>query len=89
MDHQSRPRFSLAASLVRLSVRRRLMPRDMAEWRAMLENLDALGEMRESVRCGRNRGMKRLNLPVDLSQTKQVNCYEEFELDLLEISVLE
>jgi hypothetical protein len=44
MDHQSRPRVSLAASLVRSSVRRRLIPRDRAERRAMLENLDALGE---------------------------------------------
>lgn len=43
MDHQRRPRLSLAASLVRSSVRRRLMPRDRAERRAMLENLDALG----------------------------------------------
>lgn len=42
MDHQRRPRVSLAASLVRSSVRRRLMPRDRAERRAMLENLDAL-----------------------------------------------
>lgn len=49
MDHQSRPRVSLAASLVRSSVMQRLMPRDIAEWRAMLENLDALGEMRELV----------------------------------------
>lgn len=43
MDHQRRPRLSLAASLVQSSVRRRLMPRDKAERRAMLENLDALG----------------------------------------------
>lgn len=42
MDHQRRPRLSLAAALVRSSVRRRLMPRDRAERRAMLENLDAL-----------------------------------------------
>lgn len=42
MDHQRRPRVSLAASLVRSSVRRRLMPRDRAERRAILENLDAL-----------------------------------------------
>lgn len=33
--------------------------------------------------------VKGLNLPVDLSQTKHVNCYEEFELDLLEVSGLE
>lgn len=45
MDHHRRPRVSFAASLVRSSVRRRLMPSERAERRAILENLDALEGM--------------------------------------------
>lgn len=42
MDHQSRLRASLAASSVRSSTNRRLIPSERAERNAILENLDAL-----------------------------------------------
>lgn len=62
------------------------MPRDRAERRAILENLDALRGWRNQDDA---RGMETGDLPINLSYTKQVNCHEKFELNLLEIGVLE